>query len=250
MRLVTPKLAESKFIRIFDEKVLNNKTLNKVYNYAKNNEESFVSRVALVSALTKDAFGCYYYVTQSLDNDKIPEDKRKFVAALDLANGILNVGIQLTVGLWIDNNAKNWLKSINVGKALKIENTEKIAAKITPMVNKTLNKNFSVESVDKFLGKQLMGQNGKVYKWLNVGFRATIMLVATQIIIKRMVVPFLATPLASWFKNNYMTKPENKEHKELKQENTTKSPEPVIAAPANQENKQPIPPIFDVIVKN
>ena len=63
--------------------------------------------IATVSNLTKDGVNCAYYVTQSLNNERIPEDKRKFVAGLDLANGILNVTLQALVsyGLtkWIGN---------------------------------------------------------------------------------------------------------------------------------------------------
>ena len=33
------------------------------------------------SIILKDGIGCAMYVTQSLNNDKIPEKKRKFVAA-------------------------------------------------------------------------------------------------------------------------------------------------------------------------
>ena len=50
--------------------------------------------VATVSCVSKDAINCSYYVTQSLKNEKIPENKRKFVAGLDLSNGILNVTVQ------------------------------------------------------------------------------------------------------------------------------------------------------------
>ena len=47
--------------------------------------------IATVSNVTKDGVNCAYYVTQSLHNERIPEDQRKFVAGLDLANGILKL---------------------------------------------------------------------------------------------------------------------------------------------------------------
>ncbi len=60
--------------------------------------------IATVSCLTKDGTNCAYYVTQSLANERIPDDKRNFVAGLDLANGILNIITQLAFALYI--NAK------------------------------------------------------------------------------------------------------------------------------------------------
>lgn len=58
---------------------------NKVFpNYEKDNAK-FMSAIGVTSIVLKDGLGCYLYVKQSLNNEKIPEDKRKFVAALDLA---------------------------------------------------------------------------------------------------------------------------------------------------------------------
>ena len=59
---------------------------------------SAVALVTTVSTASKDAVNCIYYVYQSLNNERIPEDKRKFVAALDLSNGILNVLTQCFLG--------------------------------------------------------------------------------------------------------------------------------------------------------
>ena len=50
---------------------------------------------AVLSIVAKDGIGCYKYVTQSLHNDKIPDEKRKFVAALDLTNGLLMILAQI-----------------------------------------------------------------------------------------------------------------------------------------------------------
>ena len=47
------------------------------------------------SIVAKDGIGCVKYVSQSLNNDKIPEKQRNFVAALDLTNGILMILAQI-----------------------------------------------------------------------------------------------------------------------------------------------------------
>lgn len=209
MAIMKSSLADKAFIKGINDKLLDSKVMNKMYKFASGAPDSFASRVALASALTKDAFGCYYYVTQSLNNKEIPDEKRNFVAALDLMNGILNVGIQLSVGLWIDSNSKKWFDKMNVGRALEKVNTEKVAKKITPLINlKEGAKNVTFEQVDNLLRTRYMGNSGKVAKWLKIGFRAAVMLTATQVVIKRMIVPFFSTPLASWYKEKYMDKKE------------------------------------------
>lgn len=206
MTAVKP-VSPNKAYKLFNEKILDTKVMNKMYKYASDNPDSFASKTALLSALTKDALGCYYYVNQSLHNDRIPEDKRNFVAALDLMNGILNIGIQLTVGLWIDNNSKKWFEKMHVGKELEKINTEKIAKKLKPIVNLSNEaKDVSAEQIEKYLRTKVLGKAGKATKWLKVGFAAAVMLTATQVVIKRMIVPFLSTPLASWYKAKYMDK--------------------------------------------
>ena len=57
-------------------------------------DAKLIAGVGVASIVAKDGLGCYLYVKQSLNNDKIPEDKRKFVAALDLANGGLMIAMQ------------------------------------------------------------------------------------------------------------------------------------------------------------
>ena len=52
------------------------------------NPESALATATVTSIILKDGIGCAMYVGQSLHNDKIPEKKRKFVAALDLTNGV------------------------------------------------------------------------------------------------------------------------------------------------------------------
>ena len=71
-------------------------------NYEKNNTK-FIEGVAVTSIVLKDAVGCYMYVNQSLNNKKIPEEKRAFVAALDLANGGLMIAAQLIAFKTISN---------------------------------------------------------------------------------------------------------------------------------------------------
>lgn len=200
INFVTPKMMEKL------DKFLDSKPLNRMYKSASENPAKFATEMALVSALTKDAVGCYYYVTQSLHNERIPEDKRNFVASLDLMNGILNIALQLSIGLWIDRNASKWFDK-TVGKKLDSVNTRKVASNIKEIIkNNPTAKNLSLEQIEEFLRTKIMGSKGKAATWLRVGFGAAVMLTATQVITKRVFVPFLSTPLATWFKDNYLGK--------------------------------------------
>ena len=62
-----------------------------------NNNRDFIDGLGVASIIAKDGLGCYLYVTQSLNNKNIPDDKRKFVASLDLTNGLLMILFQIAV---------------------------------------------------------------------------------------------------------------------------------------------------------
>lgn len=196
-----------KAFNAFNKIVKSNIFEKHLYKPAIENPAKFAKNMVLWSVLTKDAVGCYYYVTQSRNNERIPEDKRNFVAAIDLMNGILNVGLQFTIGKYIDKKSDIWFDKA-VGKKLHTDRTREISDKLVDIVNKTSNEKVNFEQVEKHLrDKNILGNAGSKAKWLKVGFGAAVMLVATQIITKRVFVPFLATPLAGWFKGKYMDKP-------------------------------------------
>ena len=147
---------------------------------------SAVATVALLSNLTKDALNCYYYVTQSLHNKKIPEDKRKFVAGLDLSNGILNVVTQTLLGTqvikWSDKIFDNYIATKFYGKKA-VENAAK---------------NLKVNSLDALKEAFAFKKN-----FAKCGMKVIATLVATQVICKRIIVPLIATPMASYFRKKF-----------------------------------------------
>ncbi len=116
--------------------------------------------IALLSTTTKDLVNCAYYTTQSLHNKKIPEEKRKFVAGIDLSNGILNVLSQLTIGMYIKNK--------------------------TPV------------AFDYLFRNSKMSKNA--YNAAKGGFALIVTLVVAQVLLKRILTPFISTPMAHYFK--------------------------------------------------
>ncbi len=159
------------------------KKLNKGYQV---NDANIIGGVGVASILLKDGLGCYMYVTQSLNNEKIPEDKRKFVAALDLVNGVLMMSLQFLMFKTISNKkfqgkmfdkmfGKFFDRKAAKGYAAALGGTEK----------------FKGITGDKFHPAL---QNYK--DTISSAFAQITSLAAATIVAKRMIVPFIATPLA------------------------------------------------------
>ena len=154
----------------------------------------YAGYATLASLATKDAVGCYLYVTQSLNNKKIPEEKRRFVANMDLTNGILNVVTQIAL-------------TFGVKKLYK------------PLFNKALNKSFNSKAIKraiteyrkdcKKLGiepiRKLDAQENIEHLKKNAfsAFSAVTDIIVAAIVAKRCVVPFLSTPITQYFTNKH-----------------------------------------------
>lgn len=154
-------------------------------NYEIDNAK-FMSMIGVTSIVLKDGLGCYLYVKQSLNNDKIPEDKRKFVAALDLANGGLMIAMQLLMFFTISNRkVQDKIFDKFFGKYFTRAADKGLKAKL--------------DKIDK-----LKGITGKDYhiarendkKGLKNAFSYLTSLAAATLLAKRVIVPFIATPLA------------------------------------------------------
>ena len=141
-------------------------------------------KIATVSNLTKDGVNCAYYVMQSLNNEKIPEDKRQFVAGMDLANGVLNVGLQGFAGIWIGKKVGDIFDKKIAPKYF----SEEIYKETYKSLTKKIKYEEFVNMMDKYKG------------FTKTGLSVIAALVGMQIIIKRVIVPLLATPMASIIK--------------------------------------------------
>lgn len=141
--------------------IANNKTfLNHVDKSILNS--SYAAKILVGASVAKDAFEYAISYKQTLDNEKIPENKRKLVASLDLSTGILSCVTQLALGFAITNK--------------KIQ-----------------------DKVSNFLFKDLIRSNKlKALEKCNTGLAIISSLLISTIFAKRILVPFLATPIASW----------------------------------------------------
>lgn len=149
---------------------------------------AWIAGLGVASIVLKDGYGCYLYVTQSLNNKKIPEDKRKFVAALDLTNGGIMMLLQILMTYTISK------------KTVQAKIFDKIFGK---MFNRQASKSMQaiLESKDhlkgKIKGNQQFHREFEGYRDAAVSALGTLTaLIAATTIGKRILTPLIATPLA------------------------------------------------------
>lgn len=149
-----------------------------------------VATLAISSICLKDGVGCGMYVWQSLNNDKIPEKRRRFVASMDLTNGSLMIVSQIAAFFGMKKMNKALLyKCFNKtfdksGEALKA---------LTEKIRVYQKMDGIVPSKKSEIGTQY--EEFKKFCLESIGNITN--LVAATILAKRIVVPFIATPLAS-----------------------------------------------------
>ncbi len=151
------------------------------------NPEKALAYTTGASIVIKDGVGCFKYVSQSLNNKEIPDERRNFVAAMDLSNGLLMILAQIGMFFAMRKYSgpifdKLFKKSFNP-KAL-----ENLAAKL--------------RNEDHSIRKLVFNKEAeKVRKESLDLFKFVVDIAAATIIGKRIIVPFVATPVANVVKD-------------------------------------------------
>ena len=182
--------------------------------------EKALGIATVTSIVIKDGVGCWKYVTQSLNNKKIPEEKRKFVAALDLTNGVLMIAAQIAMYFAMRKYSGPLFEKL-FQKSFNPEMAKNIASRIRM---KQVQKGESVSrklQIEKNY-KQVKSDNADVFKFIAD-------IAAATIIGKRVIVPLIATPLAAKVKDK-MEDYEHKHHPERFTKEEEKQPEIVPEA--------------------
>lgn len=175
-------------------RVLGGITKSTPYNWATKNVnrktmESAIAYTTIGSIGLKDFVGCCMYVYQSVHNDKIPEERRKFVAALDLTNGALMIASQILMFFAMrkvnDKLFHKLFKSFDKEGKVMGQNIRRYRAE----------QKLAGEKIDDKakLRDSYLGMKDVAYSL----FKSVTELVAATILAKRIIVPFIATPLAS-----------------------------------------------------
>lgn len=166
--------------------------------YVKNgiNRKTFDNAVAIAtlsSIVAKDGIGCVMYVEQSKHNKKIPEERRNFVWKLDAVNGGLMIAFQILFFLGMRKfNDKLFGKLFKSFKPEHLESVKESMRVADKAAGKTPRKKSELGS--DFLNAKNAG--------LSI-FRSVTELVASTILAKRVVVPFIATYLTDKLESNH-----------------------------------------------
>ncbi len=162
------------------------KLMDSGYSSYRANNRKVIDGISIASIVLKDGVGCYMYVNQSLNNDKIPEDKRKFVAALDLANGGLMILAQILMHMTISNK----IVQTKMFNKLFSKHFDRNALKMIQAVLK------NTEKYNKVPAREVAETFTKFKGSVCDAFGSLTSLIAATTIGKRVIVPFIATPLA------------------------------------------------------
>lgn len=175
---------------VFVNKISQNQTLDKHINNCISNPGN-AAKFLVMANVSKDVFKQGVFFNQSIMNQEIPENKRKYVASLDLAIGVADAFVQLVSGFTIAN--------------------EKIQKKMCSFLfgqlrdkNSSIYKQFP-QKIKYFAGRELITPE-KMFRGCSKGFVAISTLVGSQIIAKRFVVPVISPALASVISNQYLAK--------------------------------------------
>ena len=149
--------------------------------------EKALATATVTSIILKDGIGCAMYVGQSINNDKIPEKKRKFVAALDLTNGILMIGAQIAMFFAMRKYSGPMFKAL-FKKSFNPQTRSNIISKIRMQ---------DMEKTGHTAKKQVINRAFDKVESDGAGlFKFVLDIAAATILGKRVIVPLVATPLA------------------------------------------------------
>lgn len=155
--------------------------INKIWNGMVN--LSPTGKIA-TSLILKDAVGCYLYVTQARSNKQFTPQQRSDVANYDLANGVINIALQLLAVKPIETLMTKFVDSKMMNKMFK-NLDERLA-------------DTNNEKVIKLL---------KNKKNLTAGVVALFSVLICQYFIKRVVSPYFSVPAGEKSKQIGLIKP-------------------------------------------
>lgn len=178
----------------------------------------YVGIFMVSSFVSKDAVNCAFYTYQSATNEKIPEDKRPFVAMLDFSQGIFNVVGQIASFKFFDKLIIPRIQSHFSGhmpdpvtnKPTVYANSRAVFApdgvmeKTAAMVKKCESKyNISIDlkSAQKAMLKE-HGHTGTRAGNIVAGVGVVMTSLTTNALMKRIMSPLLATPIAGKYKEH------------------------------------------------
>lgn len=196
--------------------------LAKTLEKARKEPTKYAGKLVVLSFISKDVINTIIYTTQSLNNKKIPEDKRSFVAANDLVLGFFNFGGQIlsaklaerylvpkligknyTGHVKDDNEVDHYLYSKAKLSPDSIHNKviEKMKLKGMKMDNAKEISDYAIEKLGHTKGRG---------KDIAAGIVIVGAALATTALVKRTISPLCSTPIAAWLGDRWDKKKKEK----------------------------------------
>ncbi len=176
------------------KKLANSGFMEKICKNYRADNAKFITGLSVGSILAKDGYGCYIYVKQNQKNKQIPKEKRDFLSALDLATGALMIGVQVLSYLAVTKNklpqkafGAMFNKYFSADNAQKIQ--QKCAGKFQDLKPDEFEKTFVQYKDD-----------------ISLAFSHLTTLLGVTILAKRVLVPFIATPVSDKLKEAHFLK--------------------------------------------
>lgn len=159
------------------------------------NFDSALAWTTVGSIVVKDGIGCCKYVSQSINNKDIPDDRRPFVTSLDLTNGLLMIGTQIAMFFLMRKYSEKMFNAV-FKKSFNAENKSNILTNLRMQAKKA--KEMAPNGKDVIVPRKIEAE--KAYEEVRSTFLSIFKFVTdvgiATIIGKRILTPFLATPLA------------------------------------------------------
>lgn len=175
---------------------------------ARKQPAKYAGKLIVLSFISKDVINTIIYTTQSLNNKKIPEDKRSFVAANDLILGFFNFGGQILSASLVERylipkiTAKRYTGHIKDANEVDqylyskaILSPDSVEHKVVDYMNlKGMDMKDAKEITEKAIKK--IGHASPKGKGIAEGVTILGAALATTALVKRTISPLCATPLA------------------------------------------------------
>lgn len=197
----------------------------------------YAAKMMVASIVSKDLINTVIYVYQSYNNKEIPADKRKFIAAMDLVNGFINVFGQIASFMLIEKTLTPILQGKHYTGVVKDAKTgeEKYLYPEAPISSDNIHKLTvetlkekeaelkkagvdvdkamkNIKSISKKVVKEI-GYNGSKGKDIATGLSLLIGALGTMALVKRTITPLVSTPLAAKLSNRWERQEKEKNEK-------------------------------------
>lgn len=194
-------------------------------------KERALGFATVLSIVAKDGVGCLMYVTQSMNNKKIPDERRKFVVSMDATNGILMILAQIGM-FWMMRKYSGDVFNFVFKKSFNEKARQQLLGRLRMLTRKSIAwaKEHKVEPPE--IMRTVFSNKGfkEVRKDALDAFKFVLDTGAATIVGKRIIVPFIATPLAAKLEK-WMDK---KEAEKLAQEGKLPSANSAANEPAKE----------------